>query len=74
MDGESLTRTEQTRFDALVARLFSAYEVLFHQQRDSLVEPEPWESRARNLVRYVRQPGGRDTWKRRGGLYAESFG
>ncbi len=54
MDGESLTRTDQTRFDALLSRLFAAYEVLFYQHRDSLVGPELWESRARNLVRYIR--------------------
>ncbi len=29
MAGESLTKTEQTRFDALMSRLFAAYEVLF---------------------------------------------
>jgi hypothetical protein len=71
--GESLTDTQLTRFDALLSRLFGAYEDLFYQHRESLVEPELWESRARNLARYIRQPGGRDYWKRRGGMYAESF-
>ncbi len=71
--GESLTDTERVRFDALLSRLFSAYEDLFYQDRESLVEAELWESRARNLARYIRQPGGRHFWKRTGRFYAKSF-
>jgi len=49
-----------------------------HQRPEaSLTQADPDEAlvyaELRNLVRYIRKTGGRDYWKRRRGLCAESF-
>ena len=70
----SLSEAERFRFEGYVGSIFRTYEELYQLHRKGLADQELWDSRERNMMRWLSSPAVRSWWaSERSNFFIASF-